>query len=160
MKKLLVVFTMIVISIFTSCSKQASNKLAPMNGFEFTTKYHFELSFLDYGHENMIVNRSSKPKPKAETVALTVDEDLIISESVKCTTSPNAEWGGIQKFLAIPLSNDGATSYCNFNWSYSVPDSLMDCPTSISGVYRGWTSDKSTSSTAYNVHLSPLKTIE
>lgn len=150
MKKLITVIALIAITLF-GCNKQASDvsQLAPekMNGIEFKAKYGFELPFLDYGSG---VARSNKPK--ANAVTLSVTEDLVISGSVECTTSPNAEWGGIQKFLALPLSNDGAVSYCNFNWSGApVPTGPMVCPTTTPGVYRGWTSDEGT----YNVHLSP-----
>lgn len=156
MKKLLLV--LIVALTMFSCSKQASPKLAPINGVEFTAKYGFELPFLDYGHGEM--TRSDKARPKANQVQLSVTEDLVISGSISCTTSPDAEWGGIQKFLAIPLAMDGAVSYCNFNWSYSIAPAFMDCPTTTPGVYRGWTSDKPTSATPYDVHLSNTRTIE
>lgn len=156
MKKLIVVLIMALSWI--ACSKQASTQPAPMNGFEFTAKYGFELPFLDYGHGE--VSRSDKAKPKAGQAQIVVDEDLTMSGSVSCTTSPDAEWGAIQKFLAIPLSMDGAISYCNFNWSNVVAPASMDCPTSIPGIYRGWTSDKPTSGTPYKVHLSGTETIE
>jgi hypothetical protein len=155
MKNLLLVFAMAI--MMASCTKQANNKFAPekMNGVEFTAKYKFELPYLDYS--NNLAGRGSKPK--ANAVQLSVTEDLEITGSISCTTSADAEWGGIQKFLAEPLSNDGAVSYCNFNWSYIPAASLMDCPTTISGVYRGWTSDKADTNGDRNVHLSATKTI-
>lgn len=132
-----------------SCTKQAEQRSAPhkMNGVEFTKKYGFELPFLDYTNSSAVARGK---KAKAESVTLTVAEDLVISGNVSCTTSPDAEWGGIQKFLALPLSNDGAVSYCNFYWDVSQdPPGPMVCPTTTPGVYRGWTSDHN-----YDVHLS------
>ncbi len=146
MKKLLLVFAAAI--MFASCKKQSEQRPAPekMNGIEFAAKYGFQLPFLDYGSG---VARSNKPKASAVTLTV-MDGDLTISGSVSCTTSPDAEWGGIQKFLAIPLSMDGAVSWCNFNWTNTTAPASMDCPTTTSGVYRGWTSDHN-----YDVHLSP-----
>lgn len=134
--------------ILASCSKTKVPVSEKMNGIEFTAKYKLELPYLDYSNGTA---RVAGKKAKASEVTFTVTEDLILSGSVSCATSPNAEWGGIQKFLALPLSNDGAVSYCNFNWSYTIPAPSMNCPTSTSGVYRGWTSDHD-----YSVHLSNL----
>jgi len=151
------ILTVIVCAILmASCGKQAEQQSAPkeMNGIEFSAKYGFELPFLDYGHDDATY-RGPKKQKAAEAV-LAVTEDLVISGSVECTVSANAQWGGIQKFLAIPLSMDGAVSHCNFYWSrtgtdFPVP---MVCPTAIPGVYRGWTSDHPETSTPYDVHLS------
>jgi len=124
-----------------------------MTGSEFTAKYSIQLPFLDYSTEEATAKPgggNGNGKQKASIVTLSVTNDLVISGSVSCTTSSNAEWGGIQKFLALPLSNDSAISYCNFNWSGTTAPSAMNCPTTTSGVYRGWTSDKAT----YEVHLS------
>lgn len=169
------IFTVIVCAILmASCGKQASDQLAQvqrqevgksgspkaekMNGVEFTAKYHIQLPFLDYSNGT---DALAKGKPKAAAAALSVTEDLVISGSVECSVSANAQWGGIQKFLAIPLSNDGAVSYCNFYWSRTGTDLPvpMVCPTTTPGVYRGWTSDAAASDTPYDVHLSPTVTL-
>lgn len=141
----------IVVSLFStivafSCTKKSS---APeMTVAELKAKYKIDLVAEWEKQFSNGVARTSKPKPKAEQV-ITVSEDLVLSGAVSCTVSPDAEWGGIQKFLAIPLSMDGAISYCNFYW-WSGPTE-MNCPATSSGVYRGWTSDHD-----YNVHLSNL----
>lgn len=145
MKQLITVF--VVAALLISCEKASKNPLAKkMNGIEFTSNYKFELPFLDYGN-----GASRSNKPKANAVVLSVTEDLILSGSVECTTSADAQWGGIQKFLALPLDNAGAVSYCNY---YDPVPSPMVCPTSTSGVYRGWTSGFN-----YDVHLSNTVTI-
>lgn len=150
-KTILVIGIMIAyaaVVIFTACTKKVKETSAPqaMTIAELKAKYKIDLVAEWEKQFSNGVARSGKPKPKAEQV-ITVSEDLVLSGSVSCTVSPDAEWGGIQKFLAIPLSVDGAVSYCNFYW-WSAPTE-MNCPTTSSGVYRGWTSDHD-----YNVHLS------
>lgn len=148
MKQLLVT-ALIAITLF-SCTKQSRlNSGTSMTAEALRAKYFIELPNVDYGNG---VARNNKPKANA-VVVVVWSTDLVLSGSVTCTVSPGAEWGAIQKFLAEPLSNDGAVSYCNFNWSYTSP-SPMDCPTSTPGVYRGWTSDHD-----YNIHISNLITI-
>lgn len=159
MKKLTVVFAALVM-ILTSCTRQAEQPAASTVETVTTkapvkmTVAQFKISTgIDYikAWEQATASGVAMKKAKPQnTTLLTVTEDLAISGSVSCTTSPNAEWGGIQRFLAIPLANDGATSLCNFNWSYTAPAPSMDCPTTEPGVYRGFTSDHD-----YNVHLSP-----
>jgi hypothetical protein len=143
MKKLIIAIALIAITL-SGCKK--TNSTTKMNGIEFTNKYKFQLPFLDYGNGSAKSN-----KPKANAVTLSVTEDLTLSGSITCTVSDNAQWGGIQKFLAIPLDIVGAISYCNF---YDPIPNPMNCPTTASGVYRGWTSDNN-----YDVHLSNTVTI-
>lgn len=142
-----IVIAVLAITLF-SCTKQASENLRPekMSALELKTKYFIVLPGLDY--TDSPVARGGK-KASAQAVVVWLD-DLTLSGSVECTVSEFAQWGGIQKFLAEPLSNDGAISYCNFY----IPPSPMACPTTASGVYRGWTSDFD-----YNVHISNLVTI-
>jgi hypothetical protein len=159
MKKITLVFAALVM-IITSCNKQAEQRSAStvetittkapvkMTVAEFKTATGIDfIKAWEQATASGVAMKKAKPQ---NATLLTVTEDLTISGSVSCTTSPNAEWGAIQKFLALPLSNDGAVSYCNFNWSYTAPAPSMDCPTSETGVYRGFTSDHD-----YNVHLSP-----
>lgn len=158
MKTLILVLALAMLIV--SCNKQARTPLASkpekITVAELKAKYNLDLVAefeKQYGPARTTPN--GKKKPTAQLV-LTVTEDLVISGSVSCTTSPDAEWGGIQKFLALPLAIDGAVSYCNFNWSYTAAPASMDCPTTTAGVYRGWTSDKVT----YDVHLSAPLVIE
>ena len=135
------IIAVLAITLF-SCTKEARN---PETIASLKTKYGIDL-IGEWEKKFGGTARPSKPKPKAEQV-VTIAEDLVLSGSVTCTVSPDAEWGGIQKFLAIPLNVDGAVSYCNFYWwSTATP---MNCPTTQAGVYRGWTSDHN-----YDVHLS------
>lgn len=152
MKNVKLIFALLLVtSLILSCKKNANNyTLEKITALELKIKYGIEIPGIDYNESSV-----ARGKKKASTVIVSVIQDLIISGSVTCTVSPNAEWGGIQKFLALPLSNDGAISYCNFNWSNTAAPSVMDCPTTISGIYRGWTSDKIT----YDVHLSNTITI-
>lgn len=141
--KNLIIFALIVLA---SCTKQAEQPTAQtMSALELKARYQITLPGLDYTDNTAARGK----KASAQTVVVWFD-DLVLSGSVTCTVSPNAQWGAIQKFLAQPLSNDGAVSYCNFY----LPVSEMNCPTTASGVYRGWTSDFD-----YNVHISNLITI-
>jgi len=152
-KSILVILLMIVGQLFIGCKKQASKQPAKeeMTVAQLKIKYGIDLiGIYDYQFGSAAIRSSGRGRPKADAVVVVWFNDLLISGSVSCTTSPDAEWGGIQKFLAEPLSNDGAVSYCNFNWSYTTPPASMDCPTTTSGVYRGWTSDKVT----YDIHIS------
>ncbi len=146
-----------VLTLLIACSKQQQTQPASekMNGIEFTAKYKIELPFLDYSITTNGSARSSKAK--AHQAQLTVTEDLTISGSVECTVSPNAQWGGIQRFFTFPITSDSATSYCNFSWNRvnSFPATMV-CPTTTAGWYRGWTSDAAASATAYDIHLSAL----
>jgi len=153
-------FFLLIVAL-ASCNPKTTKteiKKEVMTASELKAQKGIELPFLDYteGEEPTAKPGGGNGKSKAHNVTLTVFEDLVMSGSVSCTTSPNAEWGGIQKFLALPLSNDGAVSFCNFNWSNTTAPASMDCPTSTPGVYRGWTSDKIT----YDVHLSIPLTIQ
>ena len=157
MKKL-IVFAVLAITLF-SCDKQASNKLASeeMNAEELKAKYGIVIPEFEYDGEPATLrnNNQSRGKKKASEQILVVwFNDLVISGSVTCTVSPNAEWGGIQRYLAEPLSIDGAVSHCNFYWYENETPQPMNCPTSTAGVYRGWTSDHD-----YNIHISNNLTI-
>ena len=154
MKQLLVF--LLAIGLFACNQKSDKNSVIKMTAEELKAKHGIVLPDIEYnGDEIATSNGKGGAKQKSTSVNVSVSEgDLIISGSVSCTTSSNAEWGGIQKFLALPLSNDGAVSYCNFNWSNTTAPSLMNCPTTTSGVYRGWTSDHN-----YDIHLSNTITI-
>lgn len=151
MKKSVILFILMFaysVLISFSCTKQAEQKSAPqtMSALELKARFGISLPGLDYSDNSVARGK----KASAQTVVVWFD-DLILSGSVICTVSPNAQWGAIQKFLAEPLSNDGATVLCNFY----LPVSEMNCPTTAPGVYRGWTSDFD-----YNVHISNLITIQ
>lgn len=147
--KNLIIIAVILITVF-GCTKQANKPT--MNAEELKAKYGIVLPGLQYAGDEIAVsaNRGAKKNASNQTVVVWLN-DLVLSGSVSCTVSPDAQWGAIQKFLAEPLSNDGATVLCNF--SYVMP-SNMNCPTTAPGVYRGWTSDFD-----YNVHISNLITI-
>lgn len=159
MKQLLTVIALIAITLF-GCNKQASNKLATMDGFEFTAKYKIRLPYLDYGDEPAVgrSNGNSKAKPKADEVALTVTVDLALSHVAgtlyHSTTSVNAEWAAFQNLT-------DTVAYCPQNWSNVAAPSGMDCNVVVSGItLRTFTSDKGTSGTAYDIHLSnPVTTL-
>lgn len=142
--------------IFASCSKTVETK--PINGIEFAKKYGFELSFLDYGNSSEVARGK---KAKAESVALSVSFDLTLEDIgggvFETSISPNAEWGGVQKFFTIDTTNNGV-SVCNWNWSYVPAPPSKTCGSNGAGSYRSWTSDKASSATAYDVHLSPFVT--
>jgi hypothetical protein len=91
----------------------------------------------------------SKSK-KAEALIEVTDLVLTFDGSTFTTTiSPNAEWGGVQKFVTMS-TNDGAVSVCNWNWSGVAAPASKTCSSSGSGFYRSWSTDKVT----YDVHLS------
>ena len=92
---------------------------------------------------------------KAELVQEVTDLTLTLSGTTFTTTiSPNAEWGGVQKFVTMS-SNNGATSECNWNWTGVQAPSSKTCSSSGPGFYRSWTSDKN-----YDVHLSNVIQIQ
>jgi len=92
---------------------------------------------------------------KAELVQETNDLTLTLSGTTFTTTiSPNAEWGGVQKFVTMS-TNTGATSECNWNWSGVQAPSFKTCSSSGAGFYRSWTTDKN-----YDVHLSNVIQIQ
>jgi len=67
--------------------------------------------------------------------------DLILTESngvFTTTISPNAEWGGVQRF---EKGMKGGVSVCNWYWPNNPP-SVKTCNNLGSGIYRSWTSDK------------------
>jgi hypothetical protein len=102
-------------------------------------------------------NKSEVSKSKKAEVALqeTTDLTLTLSGSTFTTTiSPNAEWGGVQKFVTMS-TNDGAVSVCNWNWSGVQAPPSMPCTANGPGFYRSWTSDKN-----YDVHLSNVIQIQ
>ena len=101
-------------------------------------------------------NKSEVSRSKKEvTLAETTDLTLTLSGSTFTTTiSPNAEWGGVQKFVTMS-TNDGATSECNWNWSGVQAPASKTCNSSGPGFYRSWTSDHD-----YNVHLSNVIQIQ
>ena len=146
-----IVCVILAITLF-SCTKQASNRLASEEITIADLKTKYKIDLIAEWERYSVLSRSNRPKPKAEQVVSVWLEDLVLSGSVECTVSSNAQWGGIQKFLAVPLSMDGAISYCNFYFTIPAP---MICQTTASGVYRGWTSDID-----YTVHTSNLITIQ
>ncbi len=101
-------------------------------------------------------NHSETARSKKEaTLQETTDLTLTLSGTTFTTTiSPDAEWGGIQKFVTMS-SNDGATSECNWNWSGVQAPSSKTCSSSGPGFYRSWTTDKN-----YDVHLSNVIQIQ
>ena len=149
MKKL---FTLVAIAFFFSCNgpkDPPDDGRKKMNGIEFLIKYGIQHPALDYTSGEL----SRGKKAKAGATTFTVFENaLVLSESggvLTTSISPNAEWGGVQKFIDIS-TNDGAASVCNWNWSWSAAPASMTCNSSGTGNYRSWTSDKVT----YDVHLS------
>ena len=146
--KNLIIAALIAITLF-SCTKENKS----MSAEELKAKYNIVLPELQYEGEEIAVSPNRGGKKKAsEQVVVVWENDLILSGGVTCTVSPNAEWGGIQRFNSIPLNVDGATSPCNYYWP-SNP-TTMNCPVTASGVYRGFTSDHD-----YNIHISNLVTI-
>ena len=100
--------------------------------------------------------QQDRGKPAKETVLSVGDLSLTLSGTTFTTTiSPNAEWGGVQKFVTMS-TNDGATSECNWNWSGVQAPSSKTCSSSGAGFYRSWSSDKVT----YDVHLSNVIQIQ
>ena len=102
-------------------------------------------------------NKETQRGRKIEAAVVeTTDLTLTLSGTIFTTTiSPNAEWGGLQKFVTMS-TNDGAVSVCNWNWSgVSAPASKI-CNSSGSGFYRSWTSDEVTG----DVHLSNVIQIQ
>ena len=97
-------------------------------------------------------NKSEVSKSKKAEVALIEVTDLVLTfdgSTFTTTISPNAEWGGLQKFVTMS-TNDGAFSVCNWNWSGVQAPASKTCSSSGPGFYRAWTTDKVT----YDVHLS------
>ena len=97
-------------------------------------------------------NKSEVSKSKKAEVALVETTDLTLTfdgSTFTTTISPNAEWGGVQKFVTMS-TNDGATSECNWNWSGVAAPASKTCSSSGPGFYRSWSTDKVT----YDVHLS------
>jgi hypothetical protein len=144
----------VLITTAGGCTKQASDgsQLAPekMTGTQFTAKYGITLPFLDYNDGST----TARGKKKASDVSLSVFTDLTLTESLGVLTtslSPDAEWGGVQKFFTIDTTNNGV-SVCNWNWSYVMAPTSQTCTSNGSGSYRSWTSDKLT----YDIHLSPF----
>lgn len=156
MKQLLLVLIAFTTIIF-GCTRQASKKLAKkMTAEELKAKYGIVLSDFEYeGDETATAPNNGKAngkKQKANAVTLSVFTDLTLTESIgvlTTTLSPNAEWGGVQKFFTIDTTNNGV-SVCNWNWSGVTAPASKTCNTNGTGSYRSWTSDKVT----YDVHLS------
>ncbi len=154
MKNLILVFVA-AITLFSCSQRQASNQLASekMTALELQKKYGIVLD-LDYGGEDATASPNAKggKKAKAESITLSVFTDLTLTESggvLTTTLSPNAEWGGVQKFFTVDTTNNGV-SVCNWNWSNTTALITQTCATNGTGSYRSWTSDKVT----YDVHLS------
>jgi hypothetical protein len=100
--------------------------------------------------------QQEKGKSAKETILTVGDLSLTISGTTFTTTiSPNAEWGGVQKFVTMS-TNDGATSECNWNWSGVQAPTSQTCSSSGTGFYRSWTSDKVTR----DIHLSNVIQIQ
>ena len=100
-------------------------------------------------------SQQGKGKPVKEVI-LSGDLSLTLSGTTFTTTiSPNAEWGGVQKFVTMS-TNDGATSECNWNWSGVQAPGSQTCSSSGTGFYRSWTSDKVTR----DIHLSNVIQIQ
>ena len=96
-------------------------------------------------------------KVSKHEAAVTVASDLTLTLSgttFTTTISPNAEWGGVQKFVTMS-TNTAATSECNWNWSGVTAPSFNTCSSSGAGFYRSWTTDKN-----YDVHLSNVIQIQ
>src|SRR6187455_1796195 len=104
MKKLII--ALIAITLF-SCTKENKS----MNAEELRAKYGIVLPELQYEGEEIAVspNRGGKKKASEQVVFVWLN-DLVLSGSVNCTVSPNAEWGGIQ------LMGSEITSPCNYYW--------------------------------------------
>lgn len=143
-------FLVLIVSaaLFSCSSKQASDQLASkketLSAMEVKQRYGIELPVFDY-------TGTARGKKSAATL-LTVTTDLTLTESAGVLTtsiSPNAEWGGVQKFFTIDTTNNGV-SVCNWNWSNVTAPASQTCQSNGTGSYRSWTSDKVT----YDVHLS------
>jgi hypothetical protein len=153
MKNLILVFAAII--TLAACNKQASKKPAPketMTAEQLKAKLGIQLEGIDYGNER---GRSNKPKANAVTLAVWFN-DLTLSNSagtLTTTISPNAEWGGVQKFFTIDTTNNGV-SVCN--WYFITAPATMTCNSNGPGSYRSWTSDRTT----YDVHVSSFLVIE
>ena len=99
--------------------------------------------------------REAKVSKHEAAVVVASDLTLTLTGTTFTTTiSPNAEWGGVQKFVTMS-SNNGATSECNWNWTGVQAPSSKTCSSSGPGFYRSWTSDKN-----YDVHLSNVIQIQ
>lgn len=97
-------------------------------------------------------SNKSESRSKKSEVALVETTDLTLTfdgSTFTTTISPNAEWGGVQKFVTMS-TNDGAVSVCNWNWSGVAAPASKTCSSSGPGFYRSWSTDKVT----YDVHLS------
>lgn len=156
MKNLITV--LIAVIVLVSCTRQAKDNFAPkkMNGIEFKAKFGFEHPALDYSNSSE-VSRGKKAKAEAVTLAVWFNDLTLTNNAGVLTTSisPDAEWGGVQKFFTIDTTNNGV-SVCNWNWSYSTAPSSQTCQSNGAGSYRSWTSDKVT----YDIHVSSFLTIE
>lgn len=99
--------------------------------------------------------REAKVSKHEAAVVIASDLTLTLAGTTFTTTiSPNAEWGGVQKFVTMS-TNTGATSECNWNWSGVQAPSFNTCSSSGAGFYRSWTTDKN-----YDVHLSNVIQIQ
>jgi hypothetical protein len=146
---------LVALITLASCTRQASNQSAlkeTMTAEQLKAKLGIQLEGLDYGNENARSN-----KKKANAVTLTVwFNDLTLTNNAGTlitTTSPNAEWGGVQKFFTIDTTNNGV-SVCN--WYFITAPATVNCSSNGPGSYRSWTSDRTT----YDVHVSSFLVIE
>ena len=99
--------------------------------------------------------REAKVSKHEAAVVVASDLTLTLTGTTFTTTiSPNAEWGGVQKFVTMS-SNNGATSECNWNWTGVQAPASKTCSSSGPGFYRSWTTDKN-----YDVHLSNVIQIQ
>jgi hypothetical protein len=91
MKNVKLIFALLLVtSLILSCKKNANNyTLEKITALELKIKYGIEIPGIDYNESSV-----ARGKKKASTVIVSVIQDLIISGSVTCTVSPNAEWGG------------------------------------------------------------------
>lgn len=154
MKNLKLVFAVLVIML-ASCKKQASNQLASVEmNFEQLSKAvgSSDIAFLLFDRAGKTeASPTARGRKVKDNATLTTFTDLGLTESggvLTTTISPDAEWGGVQRFVDI-TTNDGAVSVCNWNWSYVPAPATKDCNSNGTGIYRGWTSDHN-----YDVHLS------
>lgn len=157
MKNFKSVFAVVMLVItLASCTKQASDKsqLAPerMTLAEVREKLKIELPDVDY---------DGTARGRKQSASLSVNvwfNDLSLSNSAGVLTtsiSPDAEWGGVQKFFTIDTTNNGV-SVCNWNWSGTTAPSSQTCQSNGPGSYRSWTSDKVT----YDIHVSSFLPVE
>jgi len=99
--------------------------------------------------------REAKVSKHEAAVVVASDLTLTLTGTTFTTTiSPNAEWGGVQKFVTMS-TNDGAVSVCNWNWTGVQAPASKTCSSSGPGFYRSWTTDKN-----YDVHLSNVIQIQ